>query len=199
MRHLLLLLIIVLPTTLFSQKVDTVVVEKNGVVESFYLALLPDQPSKGLLIILSGFTDPRETMQETNLPTKACAAGYTVVLPFLYRADTVDRNNTFQSRLELLIPEVIKKYNIPKNKLILGGQSWAGHQAMLYAERAFTPGYKSIIKPNLVFGVDPPLDLNQKVLPPMVALTRIRVPMAERFATVPTHFTSSQPLLLPEL
>lgn len=136
-------------------------VEKNGVLESFYLTLIPEKPSKGLLVILGGFSDPRETLQETDLPTKACAAGYTVVLPFLYRADTVDRNNTFQSRLELLIPEVIKKYNIPNDKFIIGGQSWAGHQAMLYAERAFNPNYKSIIQPNLVFGVDPPLDLKR--------------------------------------
>lgn len=95
------------------------------------------------------------------MPTKAWAAGYTVLLPFLYRADSVDRNNIFQTRLELLIPEVIKKYNIPKDKFIIGGQSWAGHQAMLYTERAYNPNYKSIIKPNAVFGVDPPLDLKR--------------------------------------
>ena len=148
-------------TNLFAQRMDTVMVEKNGVLESFYLTLIPEKTSKGLLVVLGGFSDPIETLQETDLPTKAYAAGYTVVLPFLYRADTVDRNNTFQSRLESLIPEVIKKYNIPNDKFIIGGQSWAGHQAMLYAERAFNPNYKSIIKPNLVFGVDPPLDLKR--------------------------------------
>ncbi|MGC4099732.1 hypothetical protein [Ferruginibacter sp.] len=148
-------------TALAAQTMDTVVNKKNGVLESYYFTLLPKQPSKGLLVVLGGFSTPSETLIETNLPKKACDAGYTVVLPFLYRADLVDSTNIFQSRLEALIPEVITKYHIPKDKFILGGQSWAGHQAMLYAERAFTPGYHSVIKPDLVFAVDPPLDLKR--------------------------------------
>jgi hypothetical protein len=149
-------------TTLFAQqKIDTVFTEKNGTLETLYFTLIPGQPSKGLLVILGGFSYPQETLIETNLPVKACAAGYTVLLPFLYRADTVDRNNIFETRLEALIPEVIRKYNIPKNKFIIGGQSWAGHQAMFYAEKAYNPNYKSIVKPNAVFGVDPPLDLKR--------------------------------------
>jgi hypothetical protein len=161
MRLILLSLTFFFSVNLLAQKIDTVYIEKNGVLESFYFALIPEQPSRGLLVVLGGFSYPQETFTETNLPTKACAAGYTVLLPFLYRADTVDRNNVFQIRLELLIPEVIKKYNIPKNKFIIGGQSWAGHQAMLYAEKAFNPNYKPIVKPNAVFGVDPPLDLKR--------------------------------------
>ncbi len=161
MRQLLLFLTIIFSANLFAQKIDTIYTEKNGALETLYFTLIPEQPSKGLIVVLGGFTYPQETLTETNLPKKACAAGYTVLLPFLYRADTVDRNNVFETRLELLIPEVIRKYNIPKNKFIIGGQSWAGHQAMLYAEKAYNPNYKSIVKPNAVFGVDPPLDLKR--------------------------------------
>ncbi len=161
MRQTLLILTLFFSANLFAQKIDTVYTEKNGALETLYFTLIPEQPSKGLLVVLGGFSYPQQTLTETNLPTKACAAGYTVLLPFLYRADTVDRNNIFETRLELLIPEIIKKYNIPKNKFIIGGQSWAGHQAMLYAEKAYNPSYKSIVKPNAVFGVDPPLDLKR--------------------------------------
>jgi hypothetical protein len=161
MRQILLSLTLFFSVNLLAQKIDTVYTEINGVLETFYFALIPEQPSRGLLVVLGGFSYPQETFTETNLPTKACAAGYTVLLPFLYRADTVDRNNVFQARLELLIPEVIKKYNIPKNKFIIGGQSWAGEQAMLYAEKAFNPNSKQIVKPNAVFGVDPALDLKR--------------------------------------
>lgn len=160
-RLLILILLFFSLQTSAQQKIDTVFTEKNGAIETLYFVLIPEQPSKGLLVVLGGFSYPQQTLEETNLPTKACAAGYTVLLPFLYRADTVDRNNIFETRLELLIPEIIKKYNIPKNKFIIGGQSWAGHQAMLYAEKAYNPNYKSIIKPNAVFGVDPPLDLKR--------------------------------------
>jgi hypothetical protein len=161
MKNTFFFLAILFSTNLFAQKIDTVYTEKNGALETFYLTLLPEKPSKGLLVILGGFTFPTETLQETNLPIKACAAGYTVLLPFLYRPDTVDKNDVFQTRLEQLIPEIIKKYTIPKDKFIIGGHSWAGHQAMLYAEKAYNPNYKSIIKPNAVFGVDPPLDLKR--------------------------------------
>ncbi len=161
MRQTFLIITFFLSAHLFAQKIDTVYTEKNGVIETLYFTLIPEKPSKGLLVVLGGFSYPQQTLTETNLPAKACAAGYTVLLPFLYRADTVDRNNFFETRLELLIPEIIKKYNVPKNKFIIGGQSWAGHQAMFYAEKAFNPNNKSIIKPNAVFGVDPPLDLKR--------------------------------------
>lgn len=161
MRNVFFILAILISTNLFAQKIDTVYTEKNGVLETFYLTLIPEKPTKGLLIVLGGFTFPTETLKETNLPIKACEAGYTVLLPFLYRPDSVDKNDVFQTRLEQLIPEIIKKYNIPKDKFIIGGHSWAGHQAMLYAEKAHNPNYKSIIKPNAVFGVDPPLDLKR--------------------------------------
>jgi hypothetical protein len=161
MKIVFFILSILFSTNLFAQKIDTVYTEKNGVLETFYLTLIPEKPSKGLLVILGGFTFPTETLKETDLPIKACAAGYTVLLPFLYRPDTVDKNDIFQTRLEQLIPEIIKKYSIPKDKFIIGGHSWAGHQAMLYTEKAHNPNYKSIIKPNAVFGVDPPLDLKR--------------------------------------
>jgi hypothetical protein len=161
MQKLFLVLLLAISVNLFAQKIDTVYTVENGVLETFYLTLIPEQPSKGLLVILGGFTFPTEIEKETNLPSKACAAGYTVVMPFLFRPNVPDTNHVFQTRLELLIPEVIKKYDIPKDKFIIGGHSWAGHQAMLYTEMAYNPNYKAITKPNAVFGVDPPMDLKR--------------------------------------
>jgi hypothetical protein len=161
MRTLLLILTIAFSANLFAQKIDTVYTVENGALETFYLTFIPEQPSKGLLVVLGGFTFPTEIEKETNLPTKACAAGYTVLLPYLFRPDSVDSNHVFQTRLELLIPEVIKKYSIPPNKFIIGGHSWAGHQALFYAEQSYNPNYKVIVRPNAVFGVDPPLDLKR--------------------------------------
>lgn len=160
-RCLLCILAIVIASRLSAQRTDTIVNERNGAMESFYIALLPKAPPKGLLVILGGFSSPGETLKETMLPEKARAAGYAVVLPFLYRADLPDTANIFQQRLEQLVPELVKKYKIPAGKFVIGGHSWAGHQAMLYAERAYDPAYHAIVKPNLVFGVDPPMDLKR--------------------------------------
>lgn len=155
------LFLIALISPTIAQKMDTVVHQKDGVMDSFYISLIPEKTTKGLIVILGGFSSPQETLKETNLPFKACAAGYTVVLPYLYRADLPDSTGIFQSKLELLLPELMERYKIPENRFIIGGQSWAGHQAMLYAERAYDPSRKPIIKPDLVFGVDPPLDLKR--------------------------------------
>ena len=38
-----------------------------------------------------------------------------------------------------LIAEVNKKYYIPANKFIIGGQSLAVHQTILYAEKTYNP------------------------------------------------------------
>ena len=54
---------------------------------------------------------------------------------------------------------MIKKYKVRTNKFIIGGHSLGGNGALLYAANAFKTDNTSIIKPNFVFGVDPPLDM----------------------------------------
>lgn len=78
------LFLIALISPTIAQKMDTVVHQKDGVMDSFYISLIPEKTTKGLIVILGGFSSPQETLKETNLPFKACAAGYTVVLPYLY-------------------------------------------------------------------------------------------------------------------
>ena len=145
-----------------AQKTEVVYREKKDSTQNYYLALLPDSTSKGLLLIIGGFcTSPAEVMHETTLPVTACKAGYTVIIPALYNCDSINSNAIAQKRLIEIIPELIKKYNIPANKFIIGGQSMGGHQALFYAEQAFKLNDKSIIKPDLVFGVDPPLNMKR--------------------------------------
>ena len=129
--------------------------------ENFYLALAPESQPKGLLLILPGFgTLPRAVLSETHLPLKAQRAGYFVVIPYL-AVDTDCSDEISQSRLISLIPEVIEKYGIPNNHFIIGGHSIGGNGALLYSETAYKLNNENIIKPNLVFAVDPPLDMKR--------------------------------------
>jgi hypothetical protein len=150
-------------TSVFSQKTETIYRLKNDTLQNYYKALLPDSTNKGLLIILGGFcTAPDEVMKETTLPVKACKAGYTVILPFIINdCNSIDVNNVFETNLEKIVAEVIERYNIPKDKFIIGGQSLGGHRALFYAEQAYKKNNKTIIKPNAVFGVDPPLNMKR--------------------------------------
>lgn len=129
--------------------------------QNFYLVLEPEKSIKGLLVILPGFGGgPAGVLQETDLPAKARTSGYLVVIPYLAVLTTY-WDSISQDRLKTLIPEVIRKYKVPDNRFIIGGHSIGGNGALLYAENASKTSDDRIIKPNLVFAVDPPLDMKR--------------------------------------
>jgi hypothetical protein len=119
----------------------------------------PTTPVRGLLVILPGFGGgPGDVLQETDLPAKARKQGFLVAIPYL-SLQTHCSDSISQSRLATLIPEVLKKYKIPKDSFVIGGHSIGGNGALLYAENAFRLNGQKLVKPNLVFAVDPPLDM----------------------------------------
>ncbi len=147
----------------YCQNKEIVYLSKNDTTQNYYMALKPDSSSKGLLIILGGFcTTPDEILLETELPFEARNAGYTVVMPyFLNDCDSIDSKNIYLKELSSLLPKLIEKYKIPEHKLIIGGHSLGGLRALYYAEMAYKYSNKSYLRPNLVFGVDPPLNLKR--------------------------------------
>jgi pimeloyl-ACP methyl ester carboxylesterase len=156
-----LLVLLLLPAVLRAQKMDTVTLYLDAGYTAYYLALKPDSASKGLLLVLPGFaTSPDTVLTETQMPRTACNAGYTVVIATLFNSFADDKDNIFYKRLAKLVPSLISKYKIPPDKFAIGGHSIGGMQAMYYAEMANMPG-SPMVKPALVFGVDPPLDLKR--------------------------------------
>ena len=140
---------------------EEIVYRTKDLTENFYLALIPEGQPKGLLVILPGFgTLPRAVLTETRLPFKAQSVGYLVVIPYL-AVDTDCSDDLSQRRLISLIPEVIAKYRIPNNRFVIGGHSIGGNGALLYAESALKLDNEEIIKPDVVFAVDPPLDMKR--------------------------------------
>lgn len=145
---------------LLGQAVERVFRSKDST-ENFYLALAPKETPNGLLVVLPGFGGyPTDVLRETDLPAKARESGYLVVIPYLAKS-TFYTDSLSQQRLRSLIPEVIRKYNVPKDRFIIGGHSAGGNGAMLYAEYAYGPNSESFVKPRAVFGVDPPLDMQR--------------------------------------
>jgi pimeloyl-ACP methyl ester carboxylesterase len=154
-------MLLLLPSILTAQKMDTVSLYIDAEYTAYYLALLPDSASKGLVLVLPGFATPPDTvLTETAMPVAACRAGYTVVIAALFNSFADDRDNLFQKRLAKLVPSLMSRYKIPPGKFVIGGHSIGGLQAMYYAEMACRPG-GSMVQPALVFGVDPPLDLKR--------------------------------------
>ena len=144
----------------FCQKTVYTYHIKNDSTQNFYLALVPEKKIKGLLIILPGFgTMPDELIKETDLPQKAVEKNFLVVIPVLDKWDTFYMDTLCVKRFDSLVDELHSKFKIPANKFILGGHSIGGTGAVLYAEQSFQ--YNKKIKPDLVFGVDPPLDMKR--------------------------------------
>jgi hypothetical protein len=127
--------------------------------ENFYVALAPSIKIKGLLVILPGYgTYPGGFLKETDLPAKARENGYLVIIPYLVK-NSFYTDSLSQTRLGALITKVIQKYSVPENKFIIGGHSAGGNGALLYAEAAYQQKKKDLVRPQMVFGVDPPLDM----------------------------------------
>lgn len=132
----------------------------NDTTQNFYYSLIPENKIEGLLLIMPGFgTLPEEMMKETKLPEKAVAKNYLVVIPVLDKWDTFYMDDLCMNRLDTLLKEIYAKHIIPENKFIIGGHSMGGTGAVLYAERCFQ--FDKKLKPTMVFGVDPPLDMKR--------------------------------------
>ncbi|WP_431216675.1 hypothetical protein ACQ86N_20135 [Puia sp. P3] len=159
MRSFFLILFLACGPLIFAQQKTTVYRTAGDSTQNYYTALVPSGTSKGLLVILGGFcTPPDEVMRETKLPVTAVTAGYTVILPYLLdECMIVDTADVYETLLESLIRELIKKYSAPMGRFIIGGQSLGGHRAVLYAEQAYRSNGPGFVRPNGVFGVDPPL------------------------------------------
>jgi hypothetical protein len=156
-----LFLLVLLPVALAcqAQQRDTVYYKTNGKVDGYHLALMPKGPSKGLIVFIPGLgTKADDMITEAELPQKSVAAGYTVVITYLSNHIYFDSAGVLQSRLEQVVRDAMKKYQVPAGKLIIGGHSIGGHHAMIYAEKSMMPG-ATAVKPAAVFGVDPPLDM----------------------------------------
>ncbi len=161
MNRLISMLLLLLPSILPAQKIDTVSLYIDADYTAYYLALVPDSASKGLVVVLPGFaTLPDTVLTETKMPVAACKAGYTVVIATLLNSFADDKDNIFQKRLVKLVPSLMSRYKIPPGKFVIGGHSIGGLQAMYYAEMSHKP-LSSMVQPALVFGVDPPLDLKR--------------------------------------
>lgn len=147
-------------TNATAQKREYTYRTANDTTQNFYYSLIPENKIEGLLIIFPGFgTMPREMLPETDLPEKALAKNYLVVIPVLDKWDTFYMDNLCMSRMDTLLKEIYAKHKIPDNRFIIGGHSIGGTGAVLYAERCFQLNKK--LKPNMVFGVDPPLDMKR--------------------------------------
>ncbi len=124
----------------------------------FYYTLVPENPIKGTLILMPPTGQSVETVINHNIPLAQLAFdnNFLLLIPSMNYNLCLDEvamrfiNNTFT--------EVLKKHNPPKDKIIIGGFSLGGMNAIRYTEMAYEDPSTTVFRPLAVYGVDPPLD-----------------------------------------
>ena len=86
-----------------------------------------------------------------------------MILPSLKNWDTFYLDSTSQNILSSIIIEVVSKYNLQNKPFIIGGFSLGASGAVKYAERALQAESK-LPNPAMLFGIDPPLDLERMLI-----------------------------------
>lgn len=123
----------------------------------FYYKLVPKNKPVAALIILPGSGETLDNvMKEITLHKLALEKDILVVLPSLNWGTF--KHNEEHKILDIVFKQLVEKYQIPKDKFILGGFSGGGMLALTYTEKANRNSKETFLKPKAVFGVDPPLD-----------------------------------------
>jgi len=126
--------------------------------ELFYYALKPKEKIKGTLILLPPTAQNVEEVINSNIKLFELAYdnGILIIVPsinynlFLDHLTMAFLNTTFKKALI--------KYQAPKDKIVIGGFSLGGMNAIRYVELSLENSDLTSIQPVAVYGIDPPLD-----------------------------------------
>jgi hypothetical protein len=158
-KIIILYLTIFIATVSFSQKIETIYLDKKDSTANMYIAVIPQngQPNS-LLFLLDGFgNSPQSVLVETDLPKYAAQQGVLTIIPILKTGPRYFGSDTAsQQSLKEMIELITDKYQLRGKDFYIGGFSIGGTCAVKYAELCVQKNYA--IKPKAVFAVDPPLD-----------------------------------------
>jgi len=126
--------------------------------ELFYYALKPKGKINGTLILLPPTAQSVENVVNNNVKLSELAfeKGILLIIPsinynlYLDKVTMAFLNTTFKN--------AISKYQAPKDKIVIGGFSLGGMNAIRYVEISKENSNLTSIQPIAVYGIDPPLD-----------------------------------------
>jgi len=143
---------------IYAQNYEKVYFTRNDTV-NYYFKIVPKTTIKGLVVILPGIRGNSDwALKASKIPYIAADSGLVTIL-LQHEIWLGWLREDIVKFLNQAISEVIVKYNIPKNKCVIGGFSSGGTMALSYTELANYDSAQTIIKPKGVFGLDAPVDL----------------------------------------
>lgn len=156
----LLVISIIVCVNTYSQTIQKIVLDKDDFYSGYYLAVAPGHSDtvSGVLVLLAGFGQiPENTPPETKLHNVACANN---ILTIFYAAgNKLYADSITQLKLTKVIKDVLTRYKVRNNNVVLGGYSAGGMIAMRYVELCNEFPDKYPVQPRGIFAVDSPIDI----------------------------------------
>ncbi len=123
----------------------------------FYKLIIPKTKPIAAIVILPGAGEPLDyAADQITLHKLAVDKGFLVIFPSINQISTKQIHE--HEMLNKIFTQVIKRFNIPKDKFVLGGFSGGAMLSLGYAEKANREKGSTTIVPKAIFGIDPPLD-----------------------------------------
>lgn len=143
----------------FSQQFEQVVIDSTAASTGYYIALRPVTGNiQGVMVLLPGFGDTPEAVfagsrlqniaWTNDILTIAVSGGSNLLL-----------TEDLQQRLNAVLKDVLKRYQVAPDRFVIGGFSAGGTLALRYTElcREYPTAFP--IQPRAVFSVDGPVDV----------------------------------------
>src|SRR5687768_7033111 len=111
----LLILTLLLPTTSFGQKQETIYLNPKDSTANMYIAVIPEnKPIKAFMFLLDGFgASPQDVLRETELPKYAAQQGILTIIPMLKTGPLYfGTDSASQQSLQEQIKGVVDSYHL---------------------------------------------------------------------------------------
>ncbi|MGY4384307.1 hypothetical protein ACVWYN_001333 [Pedobacter sp. UYP24] len=124
----------------------------------FYYTLSPKAAVNGALVLLPSTWERPESVLNNNkkLCQLASDDGLIIIVPSTNMHICLDQPVIVF--LNKVFADAISRYQIPKNKFVIGGYSLGGIVSLRYAELAYEDNKSTAIVPRAVYSVDGPVD-----------------------------------------
>jgi hypothetical protein len=149
---------IFLPILVFSQTIEKITFDEKDKADGYYLAIQPlSKNSKGAVVVLTSFLPPEGVLPETKLHNVASANDILTVV--VSTRQKLYADSSVVNRINTVLADVTHRFSIAPAKVALAGYDEAGGIALRYTELAHEHPAQFAVQPQVVFGIDTPVDL----------------------------------------
>ena len=142
-----------------AQTYQRIVLDENDTISGYYAAMKPGgNHIEGVLLLMPGFGQSAESiLPESKLPNVAFVNNILTI--FFAGGHKAYCDTIIQRKLTVVVEDVMERFEINREKFVLGGFSAGGIITLRYAELCAEFPDKFPIQPKGVFVVDSPVDL----------------------------------------